>query len=505
MKSRVLACRARRFGWSLIVLGAITVVAGCITVGPDYVEPETTVPDAWYDAATKGVEKGEAPLQTWWTVFEDPVLNDLIQRAAEDNLGLEAAVYRLQEARALRGVVASQRKPDVGLDASSTRSEPSDAGILGDLLPEGESYSAQNLHDVSLVAGWEIDLWGRIRRSVESADAAIEVSLEDYRDVLVTLYAEVASNYIQVRTFQERIRLAHSNVEAQQETLALTSDRFRVGLVSQLDVTQAESNLANTEALIPQLEINLEASLNRLAVLLGQPPGSIHHELSAATGIPADPGGSTMLLPAELLRQRPDIRGAERALASQNALIGVATADLYPTFSLTGLIGLEATDFGDLGSGDALRWSVGIPVKWNLFTGGRVRSQIQVEEARTRQALVAYEQSVLFALEEVQNFMVAYGRERMRRDKLAESVDATQRSLDLVLTQYTAGLTNFQNVLDTQRSLLNRQDDYANSTGQVLQGMVGMYRSLGGGWAPPEEDEDQLAIAAEIAESRTAE
>ncbi len=484
MRRPIMTNRVRRVGWPIVALGAIVFVAGCITVGPNYEEPEKTVPDAWYEAATTGIVEGDAPLQTWWTVFNDPVLDDLIARAAEDNLELEAAVYRLQEARALRGVVASQRKPDVALDASAARSEPSDVGILGDALPEGESFSAQDLYDVSAVAGWEIDLWGRIRRSVESADAAVEVSLEDYRDVLVTLYAEVAANYIQVRTFQERIELAHANVKAQNETLKLTSDRFRVGLVSNLDVTQAESNLANTEALIPQLEIQLEASLNRLAVLLGQPPGSIHEVLRNPTGIPDDPGASTMALPAELLRQRPDIRGAERTLASQHARIGVATADLYPSFSLTGLIGLQATSFGDLGSGDALTWSIGVPVRWNLFTGGRVRSQIRVEEARTRQALVAYEQSVLFALEEVQNFMVAYGRERMRRDKLAESVDATQRSLDLVLTQYRAGLTNFQNVLDTQRSLLNRQDDYANSKGLVLQGMVGMYRSLGGGWTP---------------------
>ena len=498
-----IGCHCR--GPSLVALGLIVCVAGCITVGPDYEEPETTVPDQWYAAATKGVEQGDAPLQTWWAVFEDPLLNDIIRRATEANLNLEAAVYRLQEARALRGVAASRRKPAVALDGSSARAEPSDVGILGDLLPEGESLSAQNLHDYSAVASWEIDLWGRIRRSVESADAAVEVSLEDYRDVLVSLLAEVASSYVQVRASQERIGLAHANVEAQHETVGLTRDRFRTGLVSALDVAQAESNFANTEALIPQLEIQLEASANRLAVLLGQAPGSLHEELRNPTGVPADPGGLTTTLPAELLRQRPDIRRAERSLASQNARVGVATADLYPTFSLSGLIGLQATAFGDLASGDALTWSIGLPVQWNLFTGGRVRSQIEVEEARTRQALVAYEQTVLFALEEVQNSMVTYGRERMRRDKLATSVDATDRSLELVLTQYRAGLTNFQNVLDTQRSLLNRQDEYATSKGLVLQGLIGVYRSLGGGWDPPADDKNPLAIAAEVAASRPVE
>lgn len=480
----------RRLKPTGLALGLIVVITACVTVGPDYEEPDTAVPDQWYTTATEGLEHGDAPLQTWWTAFDDPTLNELIDRAATANLQLEAAVYRLEEARALRGVAASQRKPNAVLDASATRSEPSDVGVLGDLVPEGESLQAQNLFDVSAVASWEIDLWGRIRRSVEAADAAVQVSLEDSRDVRVSLYAEVAANYVQIRTIQERIRLANANVAAQQDTLRLTRDRFRAGLVSALDVAQAESNLGNTEALIPQLEMILEASLNRLAVLLGQPPGAVHDVLAEPVAVPTDPGSVVTALPADLLRQRPDIRRAERSLASQNARIGVAAADLYPTFSLAGLIGLQATDASDLGSGDALTWSIGLPVRWNLFTGGRVRSQIRVEEARTRQAYVAYQQTVLFALEEVENSMVAYHRERTRRDKLVESVDATERSLDLVLTQYRAGLTNFQNVLDTQRTLLQRQDEQAVSQGQVVQNLILLYRSLGGGWS----EEDVLAV-----------
>lgn len=484
-----------RFGAPLAITAAV-LAAGCITVGPDYEQPDTTVPDQWYNAATAGVVEGEAPLQTWWTVLDDPVLDALIERAAKTNLGLEAAVYRLQEAQALRGVVASQRKPNVALEGSSSRSKQSDVGPLGVLLPEGESFEADNLHDYSVAASWEIDLWGRIRRSVESADAAIEASLEDYRDVMVSLLAEVANSYVQVRTLQERIRLAESNVEAQEETLQLTRDRFKAGLVSALDVAQAESNLANTEALIPALEFGLEAALNRLAVLLGEPPGAFHDEIAMEGAMPRDPGEVTTTLPADLLRQRPDVRRAERVLASQTAQIGVATADLYPTFSLAGLIGLQAVEFGDLGSSDALTWSFGLPVRWSLFTGGRVRSQIAAEEARTRQAEVAYQQTVLLALEEVENSMVAYQRERVRRDKLAESVEANQRSLDLVMTQYRAGLTDFQNVLDTQRSLLNRQDEHAASEGLVLQSLIGLYRSLGGGWDPdvwPEAPADETS------------
>ncbi len=481
MKSRQESTGTRRR--SVCVLSVLVVVAGCITVGPDYETPDTTVPDDWYTAATKGLVDGDAPLQTWWTVLEDPILDGLVARAVEANLDLEFAVYRYQESLALRGVTASRRKPDVVLEGGPSRSEPSDVGVLGDLVPEGESLEAQNLYDLSAVASWEIDLWGRIRRSVESADAAVGASLEVYRDVMVSLLSEVAATYVEVRTLQERIELAHANVEAQQDTLRLTRDRFRTGLVSALDVAQAESNLANTESLIPFLEINLEAALNRLDVLLGEAPGAVHVELGGPGAVPADPGGVTTTLPADLLRQRPDVRAAERTLASQHARIGVATADLYPSFSLSGLIGFQTTDLDDLGGGDALTWSVGLPVRWNLFTGGRVRSQIRVEEARTQQALVAYEQTVLLALEEVENAMVAYHRERVRRDKLDASADATQRSLALVLTQYRAGLTDFQNVLDTQRSLLSRQDEHANSRGLVIQNLIRLYRALGGGWS----------------------
>ena len=461
-------------------------VTGCITVGPDYERPATETPDAWYAAAVEGLGEGEATLQTWWNVFDDSKLSDLIERAAEANLELELALWRVEEARALRGVAAGPRVPQVEFTGESSRSQPSDAGPLGELAPEG-GFDAGNLHDYSIGAGWELDLWGRIRRSIESADAAVEASVEDYRDVLVSVLAEVALSYVDVRSSQERIRLAEANVEAQQSTLKLTQDRFDAGLVSGLDIAQAESNLANTESLIPLLQTNLRLALNRIAVLLGLPPGAVHAELELAEPVPAEPREVTVGLPADLLRQRPDVRRAERRLASQTARIGVATADLYPTFSLGGFIGVQAVDGSDLLSGDAVTWGIGLPIRWNLFAGGRIRSQIRVEEARTEQALVAYERTVLGALEEAESAMVAYQQELIRRAKLGESVDATERALGLVMTQYTAGLTDFLNVLDTQRSLLNRQDELATSRGQVVKNLVGLYRALGGGWDPDAE------------------
>jgi len=469
----------------LLSIAAVTfalMLNGC-TVGPDYVEPETETPDAWYTAAVDGLEDGKATLQTWWRVFEDEKLNELVLRSAEGNLSLRSALWRVEEARALRGVISSTRKPQVGFSADANRSQPSDNGALGDFAPE-EGFEAGDLFTAGFGASWEIDVFGRIRRQVEAADAATQASVEAYRDVLVSLYAETALAYVNVLTAQERLRIAHANVEAQENTLQLTKDRFDAGLVSALDVAQAEGNLANTFSLIPGIERDLNEGLNRLAVLLGENPGALHAELDTEVPIPHEPEAVTMGLPAELLRQRPDVRRAERLLASQTAQIGVATADLYPTFSLAGFLGLEALNAGDLASGDSVTWNVGLPIRWNIFSGGRIRSRIRAEEARTNQALAGYEQTVLNALEESENAMVAYVKEVQRRERLAQAVNATQRSLDLVLTQYTAGLTDFQNVLDTQRTLLLREDDLALAEGAVIGNLVRLYRALGGGWDP---------------------
>jgi NodT family efflux transporter outer membrane factor (OMF) lipoprotein len=468
----------------LTVTAAVALgLCGC-TVGPDYEQPEVeTVPDAWHTAATEGVVEGEASIQSWWTVFDDASLSSLIERARASNLTLREAVWRVEEARALRGVVAGERVPQVDLSGNATRSEISRNSPIGGALPE-ELVEPGNQFDLGVGAAWELDLWGRIRRQVEAADAEIEASVEDYRDVLVTLFAEVAVNYVNVREQQERLRLARANVKGQENTLQLTKDRFNSGLVSALDVAQAESNLANTRSLIPSLERDLALSLNRLAVLLATSPGTLDDELSNEVAIPSEPDAVTRGLPADLLRQRPDIRSAERRLAAQTARIGVATAELYPEFSLSGFLGVQATSSGDLFSSDSINWSIGLPIRWRLFAGGSIRSQIAAENARTAQLLANYERAVLLALEEVEDAMVSYDKEVERRARLAESVDATQRSLELVLTQYRAGLTDFQNVLDTERSLLAREDDLAASEGIVIKNLIDLYRALGGGWDP---------------------
>ncbi len=482
-------------------------LGGC-AVGPDYVPPEIEMPDQWESAVVEELAEEEPDLEQWWTAFNDPQLSELISRATESNKNLQVAVLRVTEARALRGIANADFFPQVDAGGSYSRSQSSENTAFG-AATGGEAVDNWNL---GFDAAWEIDVFGRVRRSVEAAEAEIEVSIEDYRDVLVSLYAEVAVTYVEIRSVQARLDYARSNVESQTESVKITRDRFEAGLTSALDVAQAEGNLASTESSIPSLETSLVAGLNRLAVLLGENPGALNQELQTAREIPSASVEIAIGMPAELLRRRPDVRRSERLLAAQTARIGVATADLYPSFSLPGFLGLESEDVGDLFSGESLTWNLSPGFRWKIFSAGKIRNRIKVEEARTEQALLRYEQSILFALEEVENTMVAYRQERIRRDHLADAVAASERSVEMVRTQYTSGLTNFQNVLDSQRSLFIRQDELADSEGRVVQNLIALNKALGGGWsldapAPDEEmpEENQASAAPAVEEVATVE
>ena len=482
--------RTRHSGWLACLL-----LTAC-TVGPDYEPPDftvETVPDQWRTTVETEMAADTTDLEMWWVSFNDSLLTELIKRAELGNLDLEAAVGRVAEARAIRGQAKGGYWPDIVLGGAYSYQKLSENGLQGAQVgrpPSGGEEGGSPLADpfdtwtAGLSLSWEIDLFGRIRRTVEAADAQLQASVEDYRDVLVTLYAEVGVAYVDARAFQARLDFARQNVSAQENSLELTRDRFNAGLTSALDVAQAEQNLAQTRSTIPALDIGLEQSLNRLAVLLGEAPGSIHDEL-AGPAEPLQPDDKVAYgIPADLLRRRPDIRQAERLLASQTARIGIATADLYPTLSLGGSVGLESLELDDLGDSGSLFFSIVPKISWPIFTGGKIRNRIRAEEARTAQALAAYEQAVLRALEEVQNALVAYGQEKLRRDRLREAVNASQRAVDLVETQYLSGLTNFQNFLDSQRSLFRQQDELAESAGQVIQNLIDLNRALGGGWSP---------------------
>ncbi len=464
--------------YKLLFLAAlgISLFQGCITVGPDYVPPEPKVPDVWHQELTEGLTEGEASIQTWWTSFNDPMLNSLIERASAGNLDLKEAVARIKEILARRGIATGERFPDINADGTAERARTSE-----DFFPPGvDAKGTDYYYRMGLGASWEMDFWGRIRRLVESASADLEASYEGYRDVQVLLYAEIALNYVEVRTLQARIRFAEDNVEAQRDTLKITKARVKAEIAPDLDVHQAELNLAITESIIPTLRSSMTRAINRLGVLLGELPSTLHDELTKEIPIPQPQDEIIVSLPANLMRQRPDIRQAERELAAQTARIGVATSELYPRFFLLGDFGFEG--LSDIFDYKKRAWSFGPTFRWNIFDGGRVRNFIRVEDARTEQALVRYEQTVLEAMEDVENSLVAYAEESSRREILEGSVEAAQKSVELVKVLYITGLTDFQNVLDMERSLFEQQDDFAASEGSVTQNLIRIYRSLGGGW-----------------------
>ncbi len=452
-----------------------TLLTGC-AVGPNYQAPEMAVPENWTTAKDPALlPKGEL-VQQWWTLFNDPLLDDLIETAKENNRDLMAAVARVEEAKALLGFSKGARLPQLDAQGSVTRQDSSDNG----LNPGVE----ETIYNGGIVAGWEIDLFGRIRRSVEAATADYQASDEDRTDVMISLYANVALSYLDIRTFQARLISAQANIDSQQSVLELTRSRFRHGLATNLDVAQAERNLASTEAEVPPLKIGLSQSVTALAVLLGRTPGDLPQEMRMDQPIPLPPAKVTVGVPANLLRQRPDVRRAERQLAAQTARIGVLKADLYPTFSLTGTFGYEAIDAGDLFDAGSRFTSFGPSLRWNIFSGGRIRRQIEAQDARARQALFQYEQSVLNALKEVEDALIAYIEDRSRLSALERSVSAARRSVKLATDLYKQGLVDFQQVLDAQRDQFRFENQYAAARGNSAANFVRVYAALGGGWNP---------------------
>ena len=477
-----------RFRRPILGLAALSVagLVGCKT-GPDYTPPPPpATPAEW---PTRQPAPFVAPAETtqdlerWWTVFEDTTLNRLIRDARIANLQLAQAVARVRQSRARLAFARSQRWPILQIGATGGGSKLPDGGALSDIAPEG-GFEANALWSVGVDAAWEVDLFGRVSRSIEAAGASYRASIEDYRYLLVTLLAEVALIYVDVRTFQRRIAVARENVERQRGSLALTRDRFQSGLSSELDVAQAEANLADTEAQIPPLEAAVALGIDRLAVLMGAEPGDMDRQLLAAAPIPRAEDTVAVGLPADLVRQRPDIRAAERELAAQTARVGVAEAELYPQLAIEGRFGFFARDLGDLFDSGNEAWEIKVPLAWTALDGGARRSRIQFEDAGVQRSAASYRETVLLALAEVRDALVSLARERDRSARLASAVQAYERAVGLVQVQYDTGLTDFQNVLDMQRSLFQLESALAASEGRVAADLVNVYKSLGGGWSP---------------------
>jgi NodT family efflux transporter outer membrane factor (OMF) lipoprotein len=473
----------RRSGVALLLAAAGLALSGC-KVGPDYARPETAAPAAFSSQAEPTTASSVAPAASidpaWWTTLNDPTLSSLIDRALAANLDLRKAAERIVEARAARGIVAAAGLPTVDAGANYSRNRESEntrAGNFG-----GTDSAGYDRYSVGLDAGWEIDVFGGIARSVEAAEGDIQALEENRRDVQVMLVSEVARNYVDVRGFQQRIIATERNIATQTDTLALTDSRFKAGLTSELDVVQAKAQLETTRASLPPLEESMRAAIHRLGVLIGREPGSVIEELAAAGPIPAAPAQVPIGLPSELVARRPDIRRAERELAAQTARIGVATSDLFPKFSLTGSFGLVSAQIGTLPDGDSRFWSIGPALRWPIFQGGRIRANIQVQESRARQALIGYEQTVLVAFEDVENALVSFSRAQARRASLAEAVAANQRAVELSDQLYRAGLADFQRVLTSQQALAASEEQLVASDQSVVQALIRLYKALGGGW-----------------------
>jgi outer membrane protein, multidrug efflux system len=458
-------------------------VAGC-TVGPQYRPPEVVVPAAWNQAQQAGIDTRSAGLARWWTEFNDPLLNTLVERAAQSNLDLRLAEARIRESRALRAVTAAGQWPALETSGSYTRSRASENAFSSGR--DGSSSlgvnGAQDFFRAGFDASWELDVFGGVRRSVEAADASVDASVEERRQTLVTLLGDVARNYIDLRGFQRRLAVARSNLQAQQETLELTRVRFEAGLSSDLEVAQAEGQVNRIAAEIPVLESGAKQSGHRLDILLGLQPGALSAELGGDAPVPALPPQAHVGMPAELLRRRPDIRRAERLLAAATAQVGAATADLYPRFSLGGGFGVQSISAGDLFTAPSRFWSIGPALLWPVFDAGRIRASIAVRSAQQEQALTLYEKTVLTAFEDVENSLVSYANEQTRYRSLIAAVAANRRAVQMADELHTRGLVDFLNVLASQRALYESESELAQSETIMASNLVALYKALGGGW-----------------------
>jgi multidrug efflux system outer membrane protein len=477
----MLKARGRGFFAGLLLMSA-----GC-AVGPDYKPPETALSPRWQEARQSGVDTQPAELAKWWTEFNDPLLNSLAERAVQSNLDLRVAEARIREARAALGVAGADLWPTVDVSGSYSRSR-TNANSFSSGNQGGGSSSASgsnlehNLFKTGFDSGWEIDVFGGARRRIEAAEADVDASVEDRRNVLVTLLGEVAKNYIDLRGFQRRIAVALANLRAQRESLEINQARFDAGLASDFEVAQAEGQANTTAAQIPILQSGLKQTAYRLDVLLGAQPGTLWGELGSDAPIPALPPQAHVGLPAELLRRRPDVRRAERQLASATAQVGAATADLYPKFSLAGTFGLQSISASDWFTGRSRFWSIGPTISWPIFDAGKIRANIEVRNAQQEQALRLYEKSVLTGLEEVENALVNYGNEQTRYRSLIDAVAANRRAVQVANDLFVQGLVAFLNVLDAQRTLYAAESDLAQSEANMASNLVALYKALGGGW-----------------------
>lgn len=463
----------------LLCLGSAAVIAACAPVGPDFVKPETDIPPEWSQGTEAGLTATPHELVQWWRIFDDPVLNELVEMARLNNNTLEIAGLRVLEARAQLGIATGLQFPQVQVAAgdASYISPPASSGATSNYWQFGLGASAS----------WEIDFWGRFRRGIESADAAFMSSIAAYDQAQVLMTAAVVDIYTIIRATEEQLRISHENVTIQERSYEIAGVLFKNGADSELDMQQAHTLLLSTRATVPGLEIALTQARNALSTLLNQTPGSVNATLAQSSGIPVIPDSIAVGFPADMLRRRPDVRQAEYQAMSLNALVGLAQADLYPSFSLTGSIGVSSntigdSDFGDLFSSDALAWSIGPSFVWPFLNYGRIKNNVRVQDARLQQALVNYRETVLQAAREAEDAMAGYIGTKKQHDILAETVISAIRSNELSTLRYKEGFSDYERVLNAQQALFNQQQRYITNQGDIVRNLIALYKALGGGW-----------------------
>lgn len=475
---------------TIAALAAPALLVGCM-VGPDFVPPDPQLPetsflgDNGFAVADRNLPPPTDP--TWWAVFRDPILTRLASRVADANLDVQTATVRLAQSRFQRGVAAATQFPSLNGDAKYQRELYSQNGIvslLGGLLAPGQTVAISPINDynVGFDASWELDLWGRVRRQVEAADAQVDQAADQRRDALVSSLAELARDYIQLRGVQTQIKIATDNLKIARDILQLTQERQQRGFQNGLDVENAAAQVESIRAQIPALEQQESQAINALGFLLDQPPGALKTELGRPRSVPPAPPHIPLGIPSELARRRPDIRMAEAQLHAATANIGVAIGSFYPTVQLNGTVGFDALDIKNLWKGSSLQYMVGPSVTLPIFAGGRLKSTLELRGAQQQEAAIFYHKTVLQAWHDVVNSLVAHRLEQQRRARLKSQTDHSRQALTLARDRYSNGVADFLTVLDTQRSLLQAEQQYATSTTNVSMNLVQLFKALGGGW-----------------------
>src|SRR5215472_425910 len=464
------------------LVGAALTLTGC-AVGPHYVRPTLKVNDHWSTTASPQISTQLAADSAWWKAFNDPALERLIQLAYSQNLSLQVAGLRIMEARAELGIATGDRYPQLQQASASV----SRVGLSQNTVNKPPDFTRDFWDEqIGFDVSWEADFWRKYSKAVKAQHAAYMSSVADYQNALVSLSAEVARTYVVVRTFQELIEQSRQNLRVQEESLRIANVRFRNGATSQLDVSQAQAQVGSTRASIPQLEISLAQSENALTTLLGQPTGSLQNLLQGPQAIPPAPTQVAVGIPAEVLRRRPDIRSAELVAMAQSERIGIAKADLYPHFVLSGAFGLHGTTPGAASFNfldpASLFFAVGPRVYWQFFDYGRTKNRVRVEDARFQQAITTYQDSVLKAAEEVEDGIVGFLKVLEATSAQQDAVTAARKSVEIATVQYREGAVDFQRVLDADRSLLQQENELVHLRSSAATNVISLYKALGGGW-----------------------